>query len=323
MKAIRVHQYGGAEALQYEDVPKPTPAAGDVLLAVKVAGVNFLDVYQRKGVYKGIALPFTAGSEAAGVVESVGEGVTEFKAGDRVAYASQLGSYAEYAVVPAAKLVPVPNAISHNAAAAAMLQGMTAHYLAKSTYPIQKGDTVLVHAGAGGVGLLLTQIAKRLGATVITTVSTAEKAKLSHDAGADHVILYTEQNFETEVKKITNGKGVAAVYDSVGKTTFDGSLNSLRPRGMMVLYGAASGPVPPFELQTLNVKGSIFITRPSLVHYIATRDELLMRSADVLGWIADGTLKLRIEHIYSLKDAPQAHRDLEDRKTTGKLLIIP
>jgi len=323
MKAIRVHQYGGAEALQYEDVQKPTPAAGDVLLAVRAAGVNFLDVYQRKGVYKGIALPFTAGSEAAGVVESVGEGVTEFKAGDRVAYASQLGSYAEYAVVPAAKLVPVPNAISDNAAAAAMLQGMTAHYLAKSTYPIQKGDTVLVHAGAGGVGLLLTQIAKRIGAMVITTVSTAEKAKLSQDAGADHVILYTEQNFETEVKKITNGKGVAAVYDSVGKTTFDGSLNSLRPRGMMVLYGAASGPVPLFELQTLNVKGSIFITRPSLVHYIATRDELLMRSADVLGWIADGTLKLRIEHIYSLKDAAQAHRDLEDRKTTGKLLIIP
>jgi len=263
------------------------------------------------------------GSEAAGTVEELGPGVNGFKAGDAVASVSVIGSYAEYALVPAAQLIKVPEGVSLEHAAAALLQGMTAHYLAFSTYPLKKGDTALVHAGAGGVGLLLTQIAARLGARVITTVSTKEKAELSREAGASDVILYTEQDFETEVKRLTGGKGVDVVYDSVGKTTFDGSLNCLHPRGMMALFGASSGPVPPFDPSLLNSKGSLFLTRPTLWHYIATRAELEWRAGDVLGWAAKGKLKLRTEHTYPLAEAAQAQIDMEERKTTGKVLLVP
>jgi NADPH2:quinone reductase len=308
--------------LAYGDVAVPQPKAGEVLVRIGAIGVNFIDVYHRTGRYPNNP-PFTPGMEAAGVVEAVGPDVKDLKPGDRVAYAMTLGSYGEYAVVPAAKLVPVPDGVSDQQAAAIMLQGMTAHYLARSTYPIQPGDTVLVHAGAGGVGLLLTQIAKHAGGRVITTVSTEEKAALSREAGADHVILYTETDFEAEVKRITEGKGVHAVYDGVGKTTFDKSLNCLRPRGCMALFGASSGPVPPLDPLVLSGKGSLFLTRPTLAHYALNRQELLWRASDLLGWLADGSLKLRIEHTYPLADAAQAHRDLEGRATTGKLLLLP
>ncbi len=322
MKAIQITKYGGPEVLAYQEVAKPEPKAGEALVKINAIGVNFIDVYHRTGRYPG-NLPFVPGSEAAGVVEAVGEGVTEVKPGDRVAYAMQIGSYSEYATVPAWKLVPVPADVDDQWAAAAMLQGMTAHYLSHSTYPIQKGDTVLVHAGAGGVGLLLTQMAKKLGSKVITTVSTEEKAQLSRQAGADEVILYTHQDFETEVKRITGGKGVQAVYDSVGKTTFDKSLNCLRPRGYMVLFGASSGPVPPVDPMQLGSKGSLFLTRPSLAQYAQNRVELLQRAGDVLQWISDDSLQLRVEHRYPLSEAAQAHRDLEGRATTGKLLLLP
>jgi NADPH2:quinone reductase len=289
---------------------------------VEAVGVNFIEVYFRNGVYKA-ALPLTLGSEAAGTVEELGPGVTGFAAGDAVASVSVLGSYAEYALVPAAALVKVPETLTMQQAAAALLQGMTAHYLSHSTFPLKAGDTALVHAGAGGVGLLLTQMATRLGARVITTVSTAEKAELSRSAGASDVILYTEKDFAAEVKRLTGGKGVDVVYDSVGKTTFEGSLNCLRPRGLLVLFGASSGPVPPFDLIHLSSKGSLFITRPTLWHYVATRAELEWRSGDVLGWAAKGELKLRTEHVYPLSEAAQAQTDLEDRKTTGKILLEP
>ena len=322
MKAIQIHETGGPEVLQLAELPIPEPGPGQVLIRIEATGVNFIEIYFRKGVYKA-ALPMTPGSEAAGTVEKLGAGVTGFAAGDAVASVSVLGSYAEYALVPAAQLVKTPPSLSPEKAAAAMLQGMTAHYLAHSTYPLKSGDTALVHAGAGGVGLLLTQIATRLGARVITTVSTQAKAELSREAGASDVILYSKQDFEAEVKRLTDGKGVDVVYDSVGKTTFEASLNCLRPRGLLALFGASSGPVPPFDLIQLSGKGSLFITRPTLWHYVATRAELEWRAGDVLGWAAKGELKLRTEFIYPLAEVAQAQIDLEDRKTTGKILLEP
>jgi len=322
MKAIRVQSPGGPEALRYEDVPQPSPAAAQVLVKVEAAGVNYIDVYQRTGLYK-VATPFTLGQEAAGVVTAVGPGVTDPKVGDRVAYTSILGAYAEYAVVPADRVVVLPDGVTARQAAAALLQGMTAHYLACTTYPLKAGDTCLVHAAAGGVGLLLCQIASRRGARVIGTVSTREKAALAREAGARDVILYTEQDFEAEVKRLTNGLGLQVVYDSVGKTTFEKGLNCLTPRGMMVLYGQSSGPIGSFDPQVLSQKGSLFLTRPTLAHYVATRAELVARAGEVLSWVKSGTLKVRIEHEFSLAETAEAHRALEARKTTGKLLLIP
>jgi len=322
MKAIQVHETGGPEKLQLAELPIPEPGPGQVLIRVEATGVNFIEIYFRKGTYKA-SLPLIPGSEAAGTVEELGPGVTGFKAGDAVASVGVLGSYAEYALVPATQLVKVPDGVTMEQAAASMLQGMTAHYLSHSTFPLKAGDTALVHAGAGGVGLLLTQMAKRIGARVITTVSTKEKEELSREAGADEVILYSEEEFEPVVKKLSGGKGVDVVYDSVGKTTFEQSLNCLRPRGMLVLFGASSGPVPPFDLIQLSSRGSLFITRPTLWHYIATRAELESRAGDVLGWAAKGELKLRTEHMYPLDEAAQAQSDLEGRKTTGKILLEP
>ena len=322
MKAIQIHETGGPEVLKLADLPIPAPGPGQVLIRVEAIGVNFIEVYFRKGVYKA-ALPLTLGSEAAGTVEELGPGVTGFAAGDAVASVSVLGSYAEYALVPATQLVKTPAGLCPEQAAAAMLQGMTAHYLTHSTFPLKAGDTALVHAGAGGVGLLLTQMAVRLGARVIATVSTPAKAELSREAGASETILYTEQDFEAEVKRLTGGKGVDVVYDSVGKTTFEGSLNCLRPRGLLALFGASSGPVPPFDLIQLSGKGSLFVTRPTLWHYIATRAELDWRSGAVLAWAAGGELKLRTEYVYPLADAAQAQTDLEARQTTGKILLEP
>jgi NADPH2:quinone reductase len=322
MKAIQIHETGGPEVLKLAELPIPQPGPGQVLIRVEAVGVNFIEVYFRKGVYKA-ALPLTPGSEAAGTVEELGPGVPGFAAGDAVASVSVLGSYAEYALVPAAQLVKVPAGLSMEQAAAALLQGMTAHYLSHSTFPLKAGETTLVHAGAGGVGLLLTQMAARLGARVITTVSTKEKAKLSREAGASDAILYTSQDFEAEVKRLTGGKGVDVVYDSVGKDTFEGSLNCLRPRGLLALFGASSGPVPPFDLIQLSGKGSLFITRPTLWHYVATREELEWRAGDVLGWAAKGDLKLRTEFVYPLAEAARAQTDLEARKTTGKILLEP
>jgi len=322
MKAIRVHTPGGPEALRLEDVPEPKPEAGQVLVKVEAAGVNFIDVYQRTGLYK-VPLPFTLGQEAAGSVAAVGPGVTEPKVGDRVAYTSILGAYAEYAVVPAERVVVLPDGVSTEQGAAAMLQGMTAHYLATATYPLKSGDACLVHAAAGGVGLLLCQVAKLRGARVLGTVSTREKAALARAAGADEVILYTEQDFEPEVKRLTNGAGLQVIYDSVGKTTFEKGLSCLAARGMMVLFGQSSGPVGPFDPQVLSQKGSLFLTRPTLAHYILTRPELVARAGEVLGWIKSGKLNLRIERELPLAQAAEAHRLLEGRKTTGKVLLIP
>lgn len=322
MKAVRVHAAGGPEALKYEDVAEPTPKGGEAVVKVDAAGLNYIDVYQRSGLYK-LDMPLTLGLEAGGTVTAVGAGVTEVKVGDKVAYTGVPGAYAQYAAVPAAKLVVLPQGVSTRQGAAAMLQGMTAHYLACTTYPLQKGDTCLVHAAAGGVGLLLCQIAKMRGARVIGTVSTDDKAKLAREAGADDVILYTKQDFEAEVKRITGGKGLQVVYDSVGKTTFDKGFNVLAPRGMMVLYGQSSGPVGSFDAGILGAKGSLFLTRPSLFAYTATREELVQRAGDVLGWIRDGKLRLRMEFEFPLKDVAEAHRALEGRKTTGKVLLIP
>ena len=322
MKAIQVSQTGGAEVLQLADLPKPQPKPTEAVVEIKAAGVNFIDVYYREGRYQA-PLPFVSGQEAAGVVAAVGSEVKGLKPGDRVAYTGVIGAYAEYAAVPADRLVRIPEGLADREAAAAMLQGMTAHYLAYDTYPLKRGETALVHAAAGGVGLLLVQMAHQIGARVIGTVSTEEKAKLARAAGADEIILYTQQDFEAETKRFTGGKGVDVVYDSVGKTTFDQGLNLLRPRGMMVLYGGSSGAVPPFDPIQLTQKGSLFLARPSLPHYIATRQELEQRAGAVLGMIASGKLKLRIEHVYPLAQAQQAHRDLEGRKTTGKLLLLP
>jgi NADPH:quinone reductase len=322
MKAIRVNAPGGPDVLRFEDTPEPTPKAGEATVKVDAAGINYIDVYQRSGQYK-LALPLTLGLEAGGTVTAVGPNVTEVKVGDKVAYTGVPGAYAQYAAVPAARLVVLPQGISTRQGAAAMLQGLTAHYLACSTYPLKSGDTCLVHAAAGGVGLLLCQIAKMRGARVIGTVSTEDKAKLAREAGASDVILYTKQDFEAEVKRLTDGKGLQVVYDSVGQTTFDKGFNCLAPRGMMALYGQSSGPIGPFDLQVLNAKGSLFVTRPSLNHHIITRAELLQRSEELLGWIRDGKLKLRTEYEFPLKDAADAHRALEARKTTGKVLLIP
>jgi NADPH:quinone reductase len=322
MNAIQIQTTGGPEVLQVVDLPIPVPGPGQVLIRVEAVGVNFIEIYFRKGQYKA-TMPLIPGSEAAGTIEELGSGVTGFKPGDLVASVGVLGSYAEYALVPAAQIVKVPNGLSPEQAAAAMLQGMTAHYLAHSTYALKAGDTALVHAGAGGVGLLLTQMAAKIGARVITTVSTAEKAELSREAGAAEVILYTEQDFATEVKRLTGGKGVDVVYDSVGKTTFEGSLNCLRPRGLMALFGGSSGAVPAFDLIQLSSKGSLFITRPTLWHYIATRQELESRASEVLGAVASGELKLRMEHVHPLSDAGRAQADMEERKTTGKILLEP
>jgi NADPH:quinone reductase len=321
MKAIQIKQTGGPEVLEYVDLPTPTAKANEAVVKTTAIGVNFIDVYNREGRYK-VPLPFVPGQEAAGIVEAVGKDVTTLKPGDRVAYASMLGSYAEYACVAADRLVKVPDAVDDRQAAAVMLQGMTAHYLTHDTFPLKRGDTALIHAAAGGVGLLLVQMAHNIGARVIGTVSTEEKAKLARDAGADEVILYTKSDFESESKRLTGGKGVDVVYDSVGKTTFDKGLNVLRPRGMMALFGGSSGAVAPIDPIVLTQKGSLFLTRPSLGHYIITSDELQKRAGAVFGMIAAGKLKLRIEHLYPLKDAEQAHRDLEARKTTGKLLLV-
>jgi NADPH:quinone reductase len=322
VKVIRVHALGGPEVLQVEDAEVPHPGPGQALLRIEAVGVNFVEIYHRTGLYK-VPVPFTLGTEAAGTVEAVGPGVTTVRPGDRVASVNVLGAYAEYALVPAERLVPLPDRVSTRQAAAVLLQGMTAQYLTTSTFPLQRGQTCLVHAAAGGVGLLLCQLAKRAGARVIGTVSTEEKAALAREAGADDVILYTVTDFETEVKRLTAGAGVHVTYDSVGRTTFTKGLNCLVLRGMMVLYGQSSGPVEPFDPQVLAQKGSLFVTRPTLPHHIATRAELLERAGQVLGWVASGALAVRIGHEFPLKQAAEAHRELEGRRTTGKVLLIP
>lgn len=322
MKAIQVQKTGGPEVLTLVDLPIPTPKPNEAIVKIAASGVNFIDVYFREGRYPA-QLPFVDGQEGAGTVTEVGSEVRSLKAGDRVAYSNVLGSYAEYAAVPAEKLVKVPDGLSDEQAAAAMLQGMTAHYLVYSTYPLKKGETALIHAAAGGVGLLLVQMAKNVGARVIGTAGSDDKARLAKEAGADEVIVYTRQDFEAETKRLTDGKGVHVIYDGVGKSTFEQDLNLLRPRGYLVLFGASSGAVPPFDPIRLSQKGSLFLTRPSLMHYVATREELEKRAGDVLGWIAAGKLKLRIARKYKVAEAQQAHRDLEGRKTTGKVLLIP
>jgi NADPH2:quinone reductase len=322
MKAIQVKQPGGPEAMELVELPVPEPKANEAVVKLAASGVNFIDVYFREGRYKA-PTPFVLGQEGAGVVTAAGADVTFVKAGDRVAWSGPMGSYAEYAALPADKLVPIPSGVTDQQAASAMLQGMTAHYLSHDTHSLKSGETALVHAAAGGVGLLLVQMAHNIGARVIATVSTEEKAKLAREAGADEVILYTQSDFEADTKRLTAGKGVDVVYDSVGKTTFEKGLNVLRPRGMMALFGGSSGAVPPFDLMTLAQKGSLYATRPTLGHYIATREELVARSSAVFGMIAAGKLKLRIEHTYPLAEVQRAHRDLEGRKTTGKLLLIP
>lgn len=322
MKALQVEKIGGPEVLTLADIDIPKLKPNEALVQIKAIGVNYIDVYCRIGRYP-TNPPFVDGQEAAGVVIQVGSDAAGVKVGERVAYTGVLGSYAEYAAVPAARLVKIPEKLDFQQAAGSMLQGMTAHYLSHSTYPLKDGDIALIHAAAGGTGLLLVQMAKKLGARVIGTVSTQEKAKLARDAGADDVILYTSQDFETESKRLTDGRGVHVVYDGVGKDTFDKDLNVLRPRGYLVLFGASSGLVPPFDLAKLGPKGSLFVTRPTLLHYIAAREDLEQRSHDVLTMVSNGELKLHIERIYPLSDAQQAHRDLESRKTTGKLLLIP
>jgi NADPH2:quinone reductase len=322
VRAIRIHTPGGAEALRIDEVPDPTPGAAQVLVRLDAAGVNFIDVYQRTGLYP-VPLPATLGQEGAGTVEAIGAAVRDVRVGDRVAYSGVLGAYAERAVVAADQVVPLPDGVTTRQGAAAMLQGLTAHYLATSTYPLEPGDSCLVHAAAGGVGLLLVQIAKLLGAFVIGTVSTEAKAELARAAGADAVIRYTEEDFVAETRRLTSGRGVDVVYDSVGATTFERGLGVLVPRGMMVLFGASSGPVPPIDPQLLNRSGSLFLTRPKLGDYTATRDELTARADELFGWIASGALTLRIEHEFPLADAARAHRELEGRRTTGKVLLIP
>jgi NADPH2:quinone reductase len=322
MKHIQVSKCGGPEELKLVDSPAPSADPGQALVKIAASGVNFIDVYFRAGLYKA-ELPFTPGNEGAGIVESVGANVTEVKPGDRVAYAMHRGSYAEYAVVPGAQLVKVPAHVDLETAAAAMLQGMTAHYLTHSTFPLKPGQKALVHAAAGGAGRLIVQMAKMLGATVYGTAGSDAKAAIAKEAGADEVIVYTRDDFAAEVKRLTGGKGVDVIYDSVGKSTFLKGLDLLRPRGMMALFGQSSGTVDPIEPNILHPKGSLFLTRPSLAHHCLTREELLWRSGDVLGWIEAGKLKLRIDKKYPLADAAQAHRDLEGRKTAGKLLLIP
>jgi NADPH:quinone reductase len=322
MKAILVRKYGGPDVLKLEEVLTPAPKSGEALVKIEAIGVNFIDVYHRTGLYP-LSLPAVVGMEASGRVEALGSGVSEVVVGDRVAYAMVLGSYAGYALVPAGRLVKLPESIDAQQGAAAMLQGMTAHYLTTSTYPLKKGDTALVHAAAGGVGLLLIQLARRIGARSIGTVSTEAKARLAREAGADEVILYTQSDFEQEVKRLTDGRGVQVAYDSVGKDTYLKSLSCLAPRGMLALYGQSSGPVPAFDPSLLAKGGSLFLTRPSLANYAATREELLWRAGEVLRWVESGELKLRIGATFALKDAADAHLQLEGRKTTGKVLLLP
>jgi NADPH2:quinone reductase len=319
MRAIQIEKTGGPEVMQLAELPVPKPAVGRVLVKIEACGVNFIDTYLREGRYPS-ALPFIPGQEAAGVVAELGEGVTGFAVGDRVAWNGTRGTYAEYACAPANDLLHVPEGMSTEDAAAVLLQGLTAHYLVHSTYVVKAGDTILIHAGAGGVGLLLTQMAKKLGATVMTTVSTQEKAELSRGAGADVVVLYTSESFVDAVKEQTGGQGLPVVYDSVGKTTFEDSLKCLRPRGLMALYGASSGAVPPMDPIRL-MSGSLYLTRPTLKDYTRTRAELEARAADVFGWVASGELKVRIGARYKLEDAQLAHRDLAGRLTTGKVLL--
>ncbi len=322
MKAIQIHQTGGPEVLTLAEVPIPKPGPGQVLIRIAATGVNFIEIYFREGRYKA-PLPLIPGSEAAGTVEQLGDSVDGFAVGDHVASTAVMGSYAEYALVSASQLVKVPAGLDLKLAAAAILQGMTAHYLSHSTFPLKSGDTALIHAAAGGTGQLLVQMAHAIGAWVIATVSTQAKAELARSAGADEVILYTEADFETETKRLTDGRGVDVVYDSVGKTTFEKSLNCLRPRGMMVLFGGSSGAVPPFDLIQLSTRGSLFVTRPTLKDYIASRKDLEWRAGDVFDWATEGKLRLRTEHNYLLADAAQAQIDIASRNTTGKLLLIP
>ena len=322
MKAIRIHAHGGPEVLQLDEIPVPVPGPGQALVRIEAAGVNFIDIYHRTGLYK-VQLPYVPGQEGAGVVTAVGPDVAGVATGDRVAYTGAPGAYAELAAVPVDRLVPLPAGVTFRQAAAVLLQGITAQYLATSTYRLAAGEACLVHAAAGGLGLLLCQIAKRLGARVIGTVSTEAKAELARAAGADEVILYTQQDFEAEVKRLTGDAGLQVVYDSVGKTTFDKSLNCLARRGMLVLCGQSSGPVPPLDPQVLNQKGSLYLTRPTLAHYTATREELLARAGEVLGWVADGSLAVRIGREYPLAEAAEAQRALAGRETTGKVLLLP
>ena len=322
MKAVRITEPGGPEVMKVEEMPTPTPQAGQLLVRVEAAGVNYIDTYQRSGQYK-VPLPYTMGLEGAGTIEAVGDGATGMAKGARVAWTNVPGAYATHALVPADKVVPLPAGITSHQGAAAMLQGMTAHYLAHSTFPLRRGDSCLVHAGAGGVGLLLTQMAKRAGARVFTTVSTDEKARLSKEAGADEVIRYTQEDFKDAVRRMTDGKGVRVVYDSVGKDTFEKSLDCLAARGLLALFGQSSGAVAPFDAQVLAAKGSLFFTRPTLGHYIATRDELLARANDVFAWIADGSLKVRVGVTFPLAEAARAHTELQARRTTGKVLLLP
>lgn len=322
MQVVRIHEFGGPEVLRLEEVPTPAPGAGQALVRVSAIGVNFVDIYRRLGLYR-IQLPHALGSEGAGTVEAVGPGVTGLRAGDRVAWADVSGSYATHVVAPVERLVPVPEGLTFEQAAAAMLQGMTAHYLSHSCYPLKAGDTCLVHAAAGGVGQLLCQMAKMRGARVIGTVGSEAKVAVAREAGADEVVVYTERDFVAEARRFTDGKGVHVVYDSVGKDTFDRSLDCLALRGYLVLFGQASGPVPPFDPQVLNAKGSLFLTRPSLGHYTHTREELLGRANDVLGWIQSGRLRIRIDRTYPLSEAAEAQRALASRQTTGKVLLIP
>ena len=322
MKAVQINQYGGPEALRYQEVPDLAPSDGEALVDIQAAGVNYTDIYSRAGINPGPPLPRTIGVEGAGTVRAVAPDVSDVAVGDVVAYCSIAGSYAEQAVVPASRLIKMPSGLDARAGAAVMLQGMTAHYLCYSTYAVKPGDRTLIHAGAGGVGLLLIQMVKSLGGYVFSTVSTDAKADLAREAGADQVILYTQQDFAEEVKKATNGEGVQVVYDSVGKTTFDQSLSCLAPRGYLVLYGQASGAVPPMDPRVLG-NGSLFLTRPGLGDYTATREELEQRAGDILGWVQSGQLNLRVEHVFPLAEASEAHRQLEGRATTGKVLLVP
>ena len=322
MKAIQIHEIGGPEVMRLEEVPDPQPGPEEAVVRLEAIGLNFMEVYQRTGLYRS-SPPFTPGGEGVGRVAAVGRDVSGVKPGDRVASTSLRGSYAELARVPVDKLVPVPDEVETSVAAAVLLQGLTAHYLATSTYPLAQGSWCLIHAAAGGVGLLLCQIAKARGARVIGTVSTEEKAALATQAGADHVVLYTRQDFVSEARRLTGGHGVSVVYDSVGKTTFEGSLNSLAPRGMLVLFGQSSGPVPPVDPQVLNTKGSLYLTRPTLTHYTASSSELLTRARDLFAWMEAGKLQVRIDRTFPLADAAAAHRALEGRETKGKVLLLP
>jgi NADPH2:quinone reductase len=322
VKTVRIHQTGGPEVLRLEETPTPSPGLGQVLIRVEAAGINFIDVYERTGLYQATP-PFTPGKEAAGTVERVGSGVTGVRQGDRIVSQNVIGGYAEHALAPAEKVIPLPAGVTARLGAAVLLQGLTAHYLALSTYPLHQGDTCLVHAAAGGVGLLLCQIARMRGARVIGTVSTEEKAALAREAGAHEVILYTRDDFVEAARRLTGGAGVQVVYDSVGKTTFLKGFDCLAPRGMMVLYGQSSGPVEPFNPQLLNQKGSLYLTRPSVSHYTATPAELQQRAGELLAWVADGSLRVRIGRELPLAQAAEAHRELEARRTTGKVLLIP